>query len=157
MKKNTKKKKLPSVPGFVPREGWLFDRAEELRKNQTSSEKAFGAILNKYGIENYQQLPVFVGNDQYIVDFVFRSETLKKWFACEIDGGYHKDEEQKKKDESRDAKLLVAGWIPIRMKNLDTNSPIKLAKCVLKYGAADLALKISNKGKQSAKDTTKLN
>lgn len=134
-------------PGFIPTYGFLFDRAEELRDHQTQSERNFGRFLKQINVECYPQLPVYVGKNAFIVDFAFRSQSLKKWFACEIDGGYHKTDEQKKKDESRDAKLLVAGWIPLRMTNKDTNSPVKFAKLMLRYKADDIAMKISSRGK----------
>ena len=48
---------------------------------------------------------------------------------------------------TRDAKLLAAGFIPIRIKNEETNSPVKLGEYVLRYGADDLALLIADGGK----------
>lgn len=141
-KKKTAEIKKFNPPGFIPKDGWLFDFADELRGNQTESEKKFAKYLDRIGVEYQSQLPVYVGKDGYIIDFVFRSSALKRWFALEIDGKYHSDEEQKKKDLTRDANLLTAGWIPIRMKNLDTNSPKRFAKLMLQYKATDIILKI---------------
>lgn len=142
MKKKTNAVKKFNPPGFIPKDGWLYEYAKELKENQTESEKKFARYLDKIGVEYSCQLPVYAGKKAYIIDFAFRSSALKKWFALEIDGKYHSDEEQKKKDLSRDAHLLLAGWIPIRMKNLDTNSPVKFAKLMLQYKATDIIMKI---------------
>ena len=145
-KKNTVKTpdvKKHTPPGFIPKSGWLYDKAEELRNNRTGAEKNFGRYLDKIGVKYESQLPVYVNKGEYIIDFAFYSSSLKKWFALEIDGGYHSDEEQKKKDNTRDATLLVAGWLPIRMKNRDTNSPMKFARLMLEYQAHDIIKKIA--------------
>lgn len=143
-RKKTKQKDIKAFtpPAFIPKEGWLYETANELRSNQTESEKKVAKYFDRIGLDYYKQLPVFVGKNQYIIDFAFRSKTLNKWFALEIDGGYHKEKEQKEKDLTRDAKLLTAGWLPIRMKNKDTNSSLKFAKLMLKYRATDIMLKI---------------
>jgi very-short-patch-repair endonuclease len=138
--KKQKDIKAFNPPAYIPKDGWLYDKAEELRNNQTESEKKLAKYLDRIGVEYYPQLPVIVSKNEYIIDFAFRSKTLNRWFALEIDGGYHKD--QKEKDLTRDAKLLTAGWLPIRMKNKDTNSSLKFAKLMLKYGATDIMLKI---------------
>jgi len=141
-KKKTKQKDIKAFnpPAYIPKEGWLCDTADELRSNQTEAEKRIARYFDRIGLEYYSQLPVIVGKNQYIIDFAFRSKTLNRWFALEIDGGYHK--EQKEKDLTRDAKLLTAGWLPIRMKNKDTNTGLMFAKLMLKYRATDIMLKI---------------
>lgn len=150
MKKTSDIKRF-NPPGFIPTSGWLFDYAEDLRSRQTEAEKKFSTYLDNKGIEYYAQVPVYVGKDGYIIDFIFRSSALKKWIACEIDGGYHKD--QKEKDLTRDAKLLKAGWIPIRLKNADTNTNTKFAKEMIRFKATDIMMKISGKNKKSKSAT----
>ena len=149
--------KLQGIPGddFKEKDTWLLNKASELSKNKTESEGQFGDLLSELGIWRkrrlgetvYFQCPVVIGDDHFIIDFIIFSDTLQKWFACEIDGEYHKDPAQIEKDLTRDAKLLAAGFIPIRIKNEETNSPVKLGEYVLRYGADDLALLIADGGK----------
>lgn len=142
MRKKQRDLKAFNPPAYIPKDGWLYEKANELMEHQTESEKKIAKYFDRIGLDYYKQLPVLVGKNQYIIDFAFRSETLNKWFALEIDGGYHKEKEQKEKDLNRDAKLLTAGWLPIRIKNKDTKSPLKFAKLMLKHRATDIMLKM---------------
>lgn len=89
----------------------LLDKAREMRKNPTEAESVLWTYLsdNKLGVHFRRQHPVF----GYIPDFV----SLKNQLIIEIDGGYHFDGEQPKKDVERTSWLNEAGFVVLRFTN----------------------------------------
>ncbi len=88
---------------IVPYNPKLRQKARELRKNPTFSEKVqWTAIRQKQlGNEFHRQVPI----DEYIVDFYCHELLL----AIEIDGISHDTDKAKIKDEIRQKKLRVLG------------------------------------------------
>jgi very-short-patch-repair endonuclease len=87
--------------------------ANKLRKRMTKAE----TCLWKYALRK-SQMKGYVFNRQrpvlgYIADFMSKELQL----IIEVDGGYHLEEEQKKKDEQRQADLENAGFKVIRFTN----------------------------------------
>jgi very-short-patch-repair endonuclease len=124
---------------------WLLGYAKDLRKRKTEAEERFETYLVNKKIKYWFQVPRYINGKPVIIDFVFYSKTLNKWFACEVDGGYHKNPEQREKDKKRDEMLEKQGWIPIRIKNEHTY-PVSLNNFLLKkmkrLGATDIMMKI---------------
>ena len=97
----------------------LFERQYRLRLNPTSSEVGFKKRLDDLGIRYIFQ-KCFIARDYYcIVDFYLP----KPFKICiEIDGAYHEEIEQSKKDYYRTKYLTeVRGFKVIRIKNEDVS------------------------------------
>lgn len=92
---------------------WVFNRAKELRGNQTEFEKIFAEWVEKnYLNRPCKQYPIEVNGKYYILDFFFKSANI----AVEIDGKQHiKNREY---DKIRDNDLLSKkGIYTIRIDN----------------------------------------
>ena len=100
----------------------LAGRAEEFReklvKNPTEAELKFKAFLKMMKIEYDFQKIIYVGNTFYIVDFYFPKYNI----IIEIDGGYHKDALQRKKDWSRTYTLQNMNKKVFRIDNKDVDN-----------------------------------
>ena len=95
---------------------WLRDTSNFKRENPDSNaEKYAKDYLLRQGLFFVYQKPITVENNQYIVDFFFPNTKL----ILEIDGGYHKDFEQRKSDIKRTEDLNKLGYKVIRMDNKD--------------------------------------
>jgi len=80
-----------------------------LRKNATDAERIlWGKLRNKQltGVKFRRQQPI----GGYIVDFV----TFERKVVVELDGGHHKAQGQKEKDEARNLWLRRQGYEVIR-------------------------------------------
>lgn len=104
----------------------LYNRRElltlrrKLRRRETPAEKATWRELRKRrldGIKFFRQYSV----DRYILDFYSPTYRL----AVEIDGPYHLDEEQQKRDAKRTAELESLGIRVIRFTNDEVLSTIQ--------------------------------
>ncbi len=87
----------------------LRDKARQLRKNMTASERHLWTRLRGrqlLGIQFYRQRPI--GN--YIVDFFAPTTKL----VIEVDGSQHGEAEQAEKDKRRDAYLAAIGLTVLR-------------------------------------------
>jgi very-short-patch-repair endonuclease len=87
----------------------LKDKARQLRKNLTDSEKALWSHLrNKQvlGIQFYRQKPI----GGYIVDFFAPKEKL----VVEVDGSQHMEGEHVNRDGNRDLYLTSLGLMVLR-------------------------------------------
>jgi len=83
--------------------------ARRLRKNATDAERIlWGKLRNKQltGVKFRRQQPI----GGYIVDFV----TFERKVVVELDGGHHKAQGQKEKDEARNLWLRRQGYEVIR-------------------------------------------
>ena len=83
--------------------------ARRLRKNATDAERIlWGKLRNKQltGVKFRRQQPIA----GYIVDFV----TFERKVVVELDGGHHKAQGQKEKDEARNLWLRRQGYEVIR-------------------------------------------
>ena len=92
----------------------LFDRARQMRKDQTKAEPAAWELLRDrrtLGLTFRRQVPI----DRYIVDFYCPEIRL----IVEIDGGVHDQPGQAKWDEERDKRLLELGYKMLRVPNED--------------------------------------
>lgn len=143
-KKGKKKDKAIIAPGGDV----LSEYAKENRANPTPSEARFKKFLSKNNIEYKFQVPVRIEGHGYIIDFVIHSKSLKKDIAVEIDGGYHDDPEQARKDKERENNLKRCGYEIIRLKNEETEKD-KIYdvtfKKMKKAGASDVLNKITAK------------
>lgn len=86
--------------------------ARALRKNQTDVEKLlWNHLRNRQmtGIKFRRQQPI----GSYIVDFV----SFERKIIIELDGGYHNDEAQKRKDDERSEWLKSIGYNVLRFWN----------------------------------------
>lgn len=81
------------------------------KRRATRSESTIWSYLNQSKTGYHCIRQYIIGNS--LADFAFPSINL----VVEIDGGYHEDEEQKRKDERRDAFMNGLGWKVIRFKN----------------------------------------
>lgn len=91
--------------------GSPIEFAKYMRKNPTEAESILWLFLkNKQtGYKFRRQHPI----GDYIVDFV----NLYSGTIIEIDGGYHKEEQQKIYDETRTQYLTSKGYTVIRFSN----------------------------------------
>jgi len=83
--------------------------ARRLRKNATDAERIlWGKLRNKQltGVKFRRQQPI----GGYIVDFV----TFERKVVVELDGGHHKAQRQREKDEARNLWLRRQGYEVIR-------------------------------------------
>ena len=89
----------------------IFERARELRRNQTVAERLLWSCLSKkqLGVKFRRQHPV----NQFIVDFYCHELKL----VIEVDGGIHLSKESKEKDISRDAIMNELGIEIVRVTN----------------------------------------
>ena len=87
----------------------LKNRARQLRKNLTDSERALWSRLRRQqlnGIQFYRQKPI----GSYIVDFFAPSARL----VIEVDGSQHKQEVHSERDRTRDEYLDSLGLQVLR-------------------------------------------
>lgn len=110
-----------------PNKGYLYDFAEEKKKNPTEAELNFKNFCEMYQIQYTFQKPVYCDDRGYILDFEVKFQHNKKgksiYFVVEIDGGYHKTPDQKTKDNQRTQDLLKGRYEKvIRIKNEDTTT-----------------------------------
>ena len=96
---------------FLGASPYTFEKAKELRKSQTVSEKRLWKYLNnnQLGVKFRRQHPLSI----YIVDFYCHKLKL----VIEVDGGYHLDKEQKNQDDIRTRELEQLGLKVIRFTN----------------------------------------
>jgi very-short-patch-repair endonuclease len=70
---------------------WLENRALELRRNPTSSEKSLMKFLKRYKVSFRFQVPIMCReNKGYIADFLFSNNII-----LEVDGESHSSDEAK--------------------------------------------------------------
>ncbi len=93
----------------------VTERVQNLRRRATPAEKEFNRKLKEVCPVRYQFQRGFVKGGYYaIVDFHIPSRKI----CIEIDGGYHNNPEQQKKDKKRDDWLTnVRGQRVIRITN----------------------------------------
>ena len=84
----------------------------------TSAEIVFQKILIQLKIVYFFQHIIFVYNGFFIADFVIKNKKGKR-YLIELDGGYHFNYLQKKKDEKRSSKIRSSGYGVLRFKNND--------------------------------------
>ena len=95
---------------------WLRNTSKFKRENPDSNaEKYAKDYLQRQGLKFIYQKPISVGDKQYIADFYFPDTKL----ILEIDGGYHKDFEQRKLDIKRTEDLNKLGYKVVRIDNKD--------------------------------------
>ena len=89
----------------------LKENAKANRKNPTGAESAMWDMLkgNNIGYHFRRQHIIL----DYIVDFI----CLEKGLVIELDGGYHKDPQQKEYDELRTTHLQRLGYTELRFTN----------------------------------------
>lgn len=96
----------------------LESNAKKMRENPTKAELIMKCVLcGTIGKWRFKWQHVLHGKSQrgYIADFYFPyTRTI-----LEVDGGYHNDEEQKKKDAMRTKDLEEAGYKVFRISNED--------------------------------------
>jgi very-short-patch-repair endonuclease len=98
------------------RNGYLTERAQELRKNATEQERhLWYAFLHAYPVRFRRQVPI----DRFIVDFVCSRAKM----VLELDGSQHFVENGPAYDKERDAILESRGYKVFRITNseLDDN------------------------------------
>lgn len=126
----------------------LYQYADENRENPTDAERRFKKFLGKNNIDYKFQVPVFCSGEGYIIDFVIHSKKTGKDIAVEIDGGYHDEPEQVRKDEIRDKNLKRCGYDVVRLRNEETEKDKVYDATFRKMrlvGASDVLNKITSK------------
>jgi type I restriction enzyme M protein len=91
----------------------LLANARELRKNQTKAEELLWLLLRDRKLNNLKfrrQHPLSVG---FIIDFYCAKQKL----GIEVDGGYHNNKEQQKRDTERTKIINKYGIKIIRFSN----------------------------------------
>ncbi|CAN5273608.1 hypothetical protein BH09BAC2_BH09BAC2_01960 [soil metagenome] len=131
-----------NVPKYKVSAPSLYELAKQNRKEYTDAEDALWQVLrnNQFGVKFRRQHPV----DCYIADFI----CLQKALIIEVDGGYHKDPEQKKYDQERTQKLEEYGFRQIRFTNeevLNNNNSVK-KKIIESLQAASTPLTTGGEG-----------
>lgn len=104
----------------------ILQRRNEHKEKYTNAEKKFNEIFTDTikNVNFYSQFPIIwhtgynAGRNKtyhltYYVDFV----DVDNKYVFEIDGGYHREEEQQKKDKKRDRVLKGMGYKVIRYTN----------------------------------------
>lgn len=104
-------------------------RRSELLEKSTSAEKSACAILRKMNIQFVKQYPIWTGRKQYYADIYIPKLKL----IIEIDGAYHFNREQKRKDENRSAGIRRLGYHVCRLENKDAYNPKKMANKLKRY------------------------
>lgn len=102
----------------------IIDKANELRKNMTSTEMLLWQKLNKHQLKGFKfrrQHPINI----FIADFYCHQLKL----VIEIDGGYHNTKEQVEYDNNRTAELERFGITVIRFTNEEIQSDINSVTC----------------------------
>ena len=89
----------------------LKDFARENRRNMTLAESVLWEELRTLDVGTRFNRQYIIGD--YIVDFV----CIEKKLVVEVDGGYHSEYEQIKKDELRTERLNEMGFNVIRFSN----------------------------------------
>lgn len=109
---------------------------EELRINATDSEKRFRAKLKFANVRFDFQKTFLDNNSWYIADFYLPDYNM----IVEIDGGYHRNADQKKKDRKRDSFFRKLGYIVFRIKNADADnvSADEVVNLIKKYAKSYL-------------------
>ncbi len=101
----------------------IFERANQLRKHQTESEKSLWKILkNKQllGLRFKRQHPI----EKFIADFYCHSLKL----VIEVDGKIHFNQEKIEVDRERSAKMENFGIMVIRFTNDDIIQNIEIVR-----------------------------
>jgi len=101
----------------------------DLTKNQTNAEVKFKRYLEQLNIIYTFQRIVYHGNKFYIVDFYLPRENI----VFEIDGDYHRSDEQCTKDDTRTKHLKIHGIKHVhRFKNKETDNPYTCKNRIIK-------------------------
>lgn len=107
----------------------LKEYAKANRKNMTEAECVFWSLVKGRSFGQRCLRQHIIG--QYIVDFLFPKSKL----IVEIDGDYHKTDEQQKLDQERTVWLETQGYKVVRFSNeqvlFDTNKIIEQLKVSL--------------------------
>jgi len=103
----------------------IFEKAKELRKNETAAEKTLWEVVRSRkldGLKIRRQHPV----QQFILDFYCHEYFL----GIELDGSVHDNDEAKEYDLNRSAELQNLGITILRFKNDEvlTNLPQVIAR-----------------------------
>ncbi len=102
----------------------LLEIAKQLRTKQTKEEKfLWYELLKNFKFHTYRQRPI--GN--YIVDFLIPKLNL----IIEVDGDYHLDKEQAKKDFDRDQSLELIGYKVLRIRNDEIHNLVEIEKKIM--------------------------
>lgn len=102
-------------PSFRDKFQTVSERVCKLRQRATPAEKCFQDKLKRICPVQFKFQRAFIKGDYYaIVDFHISSRNI----CIEIDGGYHNDPDQQRKDEIRDSWLIKQrGQVMIRITN----------------------------------------
>lgn len=90
-------------PEFKEKQSILDERKKTLKKNITPSELRIKILLKELKINTKFQKGFIAGKNFCIVDFYIPKHAL----VLEVDGGYHNNIEQIKRDKNRDFYLSV--------------------------------------------------
>lgn len=108
------KKYKKRVKKFDSKLEFVKSESTRMRKDPTEGELCFKQILKYFDIKFNSQHVIETNNSKvFILDFYVKSMKL----CFEIDGGYHKLDDQIKKDKIRDAELCKLGISTIRFAN----------------------------------------
>ena len=107
---------------------------QRLANNPTQAEVKFRMILIQLKIPYTFQQIIYTKTSFFIADFVAVNKIGKK-YTIELDGGYHFNHKQKKKDSNRSSKIRIkAKYGVLRFKNEDVlNNPNKVFRKLKRY------------------------
>ncbi|RYZ21431.1 MAG: endonuclease domain-containing protein [Chitinophagaceae bacterium] len=102
------------------------------RSNMTEAEARLWSRLRKRQLDGnkFRRQDII---DKYIVDFT----CLEKHLVVEVDGGYHLDPEQKKKDATREEDLLALRFRVLRFTNEEVLNDIDSVVEVIRRALSD--------------------
>lgn len=111
---------------------FIFEKAKELRKQQTESEEKLWNCLrkNQMGFKFRRQHPIY----NYIADFYCHPIKL----VIEIDGEYHLESEQKEYDKLRSEDLAEFGITVVRFSNAEVLNNIEFVITRIKENISKL-------------------
>lgn len=116
--KRNRKPRNPSPKTIEKRTAYSEKFKNGLREKATKAELSFKGNLDAYEIEYEFQKEVITRKSFIVADFYIPSLKL----MVELDGGYHNDKEQKKKDRQKDIEYHNNGFNVLRMMNEQVNS-----------------------------------
>ncbi len=107
---------------------------QKLANNPTQAEVKFRMILIQLKIPYTFQQIIYTKTSFFIADFVAVNKIGKK-YVIELDGGYHFNYKQKKKDNNRSSKIRIKSkYGVLRFKNEDVlNNPNKVLRKLKRY------------------------
>jgi len=111
-KKIKNKKKQNGFKCYADFQDWMVETRNKLLAGMTGAEKKVRECLMVNKVEYKQQYPIHA-RQVYFADFYLPEHNV----VIEVDGGYHNEPEQKRKDIVRQRNIEKEGFMVMRIKN----------------------------------------